>query len=88
MSSQPFTGEIYKTYCVLERGGSPPAIHIADFIYIDGAPYIVIEWRPVPGGKHPEILVPLDASQLTAIPDPKATHNYAGPPVADPRRHN
>lgn len=57
----------------------------SDLIFVEGVPFIVIEWSEMAGQEIPLVTVELDPARLVKLGWPTAEYLYQGGPIEDPR---
>ncbi len=87
MSSEPdLENGVYRVTHVLQTGAAYLTCE-NDLIFIDGQPFVVLEWTQPEGRHPPTVTAPLDPAHLQELPGPPGRFLY-DLPVVDPRtRH-
>jgi hypothetical protein len=74
---------IYRVLHTIKVGGNW-LTGISDLIFLEGDPYIVLEWGGTPENQRPEVTQKLDPARLSKDLSGSADFLYDGP-VEDPR---
>lgn len=80
--------QVTKVRHLVTRSGQMLGHCNSDMVFIDGAPFVVLEWGDYPDGESvPLVTVQLDPKQLDRLDWDEAEYMYQSP-IEDPVRHN
>jgi hypothetical protein len=83
MATHPSVGRVTKVRHLMDNQGGW-AHYDSDLIFLQGRPFVVLEWEPQPGGDLPKVKIPLDPAKLHKIGWSQAEYMYQDA-LQDPR---
>lgn len=72
----PYTGDVSEFFAIVSQGGKN-TMRAVSLIFESGKPVAVLEWKDVPGGLEPLVVMPLDPLLLQKMEMQPGVFGYA-----------